>query len=811
MKTFTLLLTLLLLNLGVSLGADVTTDCGCRDADNLLRNGGFEAGDEYWSSPDTNFGTDTEYSVCGSKNGIMNGAGQVYQTVSGMVPGKIVKLSVYGGTHDKTFRHTFKLTFYNNSNQIVPIDENGNNTVDMNYQVTQKHKLQQYNLSATVPAGATKVRFSLISNGNYFKVDVACMSVEEAPVAVDCCRDEDNSIKNGSFETEINSTNWVTGGTNFKTEGTYKMCGEKSGLITGSGSVYQDVAIIGGSIVNVSAYGGTHAPATQHLFKLEFYNGNTKLGGDVQTTMDYKVLADNKLKKFTISGTAPLEATKVRFVIYSAGDFFKVDVVCMSLTPPTPTTCTACADAQTVLKNPSLENGTTDWSATSGTNFSSVAKNFACGSKVGKVSGAGIAYQEFAVVPGTAVSLSVYGGVSDPSKTNKFYLVFIDGSGNIISGAHNSERDVNRNALSGLEQYSLSGTAPAGAVKVVFGAYSEGGDLYFDAACMTVTPPAQCEPCDNNRIVNSGFEDGTNNWSSEGTFAATTDAKNCGDKGAKLTGAGKFWQDVTFDPAWGSIITFNVWAAKDGAGTQKFQIFFYDASNKELGRIEKDIVKIFGNAPVGLEKYTLTGPVPEGTKVVRIQGISTDGVLRADGTCMTVSGPSLPVTLATFDVKKEGSTALLRWTTTAETNSDHFDVQHSQDGKNWTDLATIQAQGESTNVISYGYTHTSPFLVNLYRLKMVDLDATFAYSAIRSLNFSGDEEMKIYPNPTSDRIKLTSNQKVSNVKVYDQRGVLVMNTLPDSANEVDLTRLAQGTYFVKINDGASVRKILVVR
>jgi hypothetical protein len=41
--------------------------------------------------------------------------------------------------------------------------------------------------------------------------------------------------------------------------------------------------------------------------------------------------------------------------------------------------------------------------------------------------------------------------------------------------------------------------------------------------------------------------------------------------------------------------------------------------------------------------------------------------------------------------------------------------------------------------------------------------------------------------------------------------VMVMNTRPDSGNEVDLTKLAQGTYFVKINDGTLTRKILIVR
>lgn len=55
----------------------------------------------------------------------------------------------------------------------------------------------------------------------------------------------------------------------------------------------------------------------------------------------------------------------------------------------------------------------------------------------------------------------------------------------------------------------------------------------------------------------------------------------------------------------------------------------------------------------------------------------------------------LPVTLARFDAVKEGSTALLSWSTTEETNSDRFEVERSINGKVWQKIATVKAQGES--------------------------------------------------------------------------------------------------------------------
>ncbi|MCE6992413.1 T9SS type A sorting domain-containing protein [Dyadobacter sp. CY323] len=813
MKTFTLVLSLLFLSLGfvqVTTGAPTFTggDCGCKDSDNKLKNGGFESGTANWTfTGDGSFGTDTKYSTCGSnKNGLMNGSGLVYQEVN-IAGGSKVNFSVYGGTHETDFRHRIFLTFYN-GNTLIPVTENDHNMVSMNYKVTHEHKLQEYSLWENAPANANKVRVSFSSNGNYFKIDAACMSVDPPAPVAECCKDEDNAIKNGSFED--GTKYWEKGATNFGTDEAFNMCGSKNGLITGSGSVYQDVALVGGSKVSIIAYGGTHDTKIEHSFKMEFYDGDTKVASITPVPMDYKV-TDSNLKKFTISGDAPLNATKVRFILYSAGDFFKVDVVCMTITPPPTTPCSGCADAETVLKNPSFENGTNDWAKLDGTSFSTLTKSYACGTKVGKIAGAGTVYQEYSVVPGTAVNLTISGATENPAKNNKFLLLFYNSSNELIPGAHNISRDVEKNSASGLQQYTLPSTAPAGTVKVIVAASSDGSNFYFDAACMSIVPPSQCETCTNNRLANAGFETGTSSWTSEGNVSSSPDAKNCGDNGLKLIGSGKFYQNIAFQSAWGSSVSLTIWGAKEDNGGQKFHIFFYDDSNKELGKIEKDVSKIFGTAPTGLEKYVLAGAIPAGTKVIRIQGSATSGVFRADQGCLTFSGSPLPVTLAAFDVKKEGSTASLNWSTTYETNSDHFDIQHSQDGKIWNALTTIQAQGESKGLITYHYTHTSPLAVNLYRLKMVDADGTFAYSSIRSLNFNGDLEVAIYPNPTSDRIKFSGNQAIENVKIYNVSGIMVLNALPNASNEVDLTKLTQGTYFVKVNNNPVLRKVVVVK
>jgi hypothetical protein len=627
--------------------------------------------------------------------------------------------------------------------------------------------------------------------------------------ATDCgCSDADNALKNGSFESGTDF--WSkSNGTNFGTDGGYNVCGNKNGLITGAGSVWQDASLEAGSKVNLTVYGGTHDNNQTHQFKLIFYNGSTELS-NVIVSMNYEVTSSS-LNKYTLSGTAPAGATKVRFLLYSSGNYFKVDVACMSITPPAPTTDCGCLAANNPIKNGSFESGTTDWLKSSGTNFGTDESYNMCGDKNGLIIGTGTIYQDVALVAGSKVDVNVYGGTHNTSLTHQFKLAFYDASGNKINSGE-AVVDMNYNVVdSNLKQFSLSATAPAGAVKVRFSAYSGGDYLKIDVVCMSITTPSFCAECNNNTLQNGSFENGTANWNVTGTLGVSPNYAVCGTNGGKLTGAGKFWQDIEMLSTFGSEVTLTIYGAYNTANSQKFQLVFLSESEQVLGEVTKDVTKSLTGNPLGLEKYTLAGNAPSGTKFVRVIASSSGSDFVVDNGCLTFSGVPLPVTLSAFNAKKEGTTALLTWSTTFESNSDYFEVQHSQDGKNWTALTSIEAQGESKALVPYSYTHTSPFAVNLYRLKMVDLDNTYAFSSIRSLNFDGDEQIKIYPNPTVDRIKLSSNQQISNVKLYNQSGVLVMNTIPDSGNEVDVTRLTQGTYFVKINNGSLMRKILVVR
>jgi hypothetical protein len=176
----------------------------------------------------------------------------------------------------------------------------------------------------------------------------------------------------------------------------------------------------------------------------------------------------------------------------------------------------------------------------------------------------------------------------------------------------------------------------------------------------------------------------------------------------------------------------------------------------------------------------------------------------------------LPVTLVAFDVQKEGKTAMLNWSTTEETNSSHFEVERSVNGKKWNKIGKVNSHGESTTLRKYNYADATPVNgENLYRLRMVDLDGTFAYSSIRSVKMEGvGEEMSVYPNPSSDFIKLRDTQNVDAVTIFDLNGKAVYQSGKAVKGEISVKNLATGMYTVRIEtkDGAkSVQKLVVAK
>lgn len=162
---------------------------------------------------------------------------------------------------------------------------------------------------------------------------------------------------------------------------------------------------------------------------------------------------------------------------------------------------------------------------------------------------------------------------------------------------------------------------------------------------------------------------------------------------------------------------------------------------------------------------------------------------------------------------REGATALLGWQTSAEVNADRFSIQRSQDGEKWLEIGSVQATAQREFLKDDKIPNTYTFIdkmpaegENLYRLKMIDRNKSFAYSQIRNLYF----ELKIlaYPNPVSDLITLKWSA-LQTVQIFNNSGKMVYETSGETS-AIDVSKLSAGAYIFKLigNDGSSVLRKL---
>ncbi|TLV02226.1 T9SS type A sorting domain-containing protein [Dyadobacter luticola] len=168
-------------------------------------------------------------------------------------------------------------------------------------------------------------------------------------------------------------------------------------------------------------------------------------------------------------------------------------------------------------------------------------------------------------------------------------------------------------------------------------------------------------------------------------------------------------------------------------------------------------------------------------------------------------GAPLPVTLTRFVAKSENNIAILDWTTTFEANSDFFEIERSQNGKSWQSIGILTSFKESVVLWNYQFIDQKPLAgENLYRLKMVDTDESFAYSSIQSVIFNMlSNENFIYPNPATTVLNFQQNVTLTNkpkIRVTDSNGRDRTCSVVWIENSINIQSLENGSYIISVFD-----------
>jgi hypothetical protein len=172
----------------------------------------------------------------------------------------------------------------------------------------------------------------------------------------------------------------------------------------------------------------------------------------------------------------------------------------------------------------------------------------------------------------------------------------------------------------------------------------------------------------------------------------------------------------------------------------------------------------------------------------------------------------LPVELLSFNFNCE--TLTLNWTTASEINNVGFIIEKSTDFETFQQIGYVQGVGNNNVIMSYSFIDSELFEGdNYYRLKQIDADGGFEYSAIAVASCFDNKllppSFDAYPNPTKDIINIyAENLPAEDAKIiiYNIVGSLIYQTelktvLGIAFTCLDMTDLLPAMYVAKIISG----------
>ena len=175
-----------------------------------------------------------------------------------------------------------------------------------------------------------------------------------------------------------------------------------------------------------------------------------------------------------------------------------------------------------------------------------------------------------------------------------------------------------------------------------------------------------------------------------------------------------------------------------------------------------------------------------------------------------------PLTWGSFTAQKDGKTAILKWTTIQEQNTNQFVIERSINGVNYENIGTLKAAGNSSSQKSYSLIDGFPAKgINYYRIRQVDNDGRFALSEVRSLTFEkSNADITISPNPAKNKIAISVPGNKNNLQLTifsakgDKVGAFIIN---GEYSKLDLPIYPAGVYYVTISGDAikSTQKLVI--
>ncbi len=195
------------------------------------------------------------------------------------------------------------------------------------------------------------------------------------------------------------------------------------------------------------------------------------------------------------------------------------------------------------------------------------------------------------------------------------------------------------------------------------------------------------------------------------------------------------------------------------------------------------------------------------TALINNQGWTFTGDIAAGMDCLA----PLPITWSSnLTARLKGQTVELNFSVSNQINNDYFRIERSADGRHFESLADIPGEINFSSEKKYSVIDKQPrYGTSYYRVQQVDYDGNYSYSNIANIQHKlNDSEMIFYPNPAVGQLFIQS-QKALELSIYNGVGEIIeRHQLEKGTNEIDISAILPGTYFMKI-DNSIVDKIII--
>jgi hypothetical protein len=174
----------------------------------------------------------------------------------------------------------------------------------------------------------------------------------------------------------------------------------------------------------------------------------------------------------------------------------------------------------------------------------------------------------------------------------------------------------------------------------------------------------------------------------------------------------------------------------------------------------------------------------------------------------------LPVKMMNFSAQRTGADVSVKWQVAAETGIDKYEIELAKGNENmvagnFITTGIVNSIGNTSLVRNYEFTDAEPSKsgTRFYRLKVIQENGSFFYSAVRSVVFGEANLWQVYPNPSQGQFFLMLEAKLNETvlaNVYDAKGRLVKTIQARGTGsvqkmDINLSGMAAGAYLLSIS------------